>query len=136
MNSARLPHAAKAKIVNIATALERPNSILADLADGNVPREKIEALKARRPEIFAEMRQLVIREVATKQTEIPYLDRVQLSLAFDFNGDKSLKFIGQIQADNSTPPPEDQQNPPGGVSSINPQKVAESVSLPSQRAEA
>lgn len=132
----RIPHAAKTKIVNIATALERPNSILEDLARGNVPREKIEAIKARRPETFAEMRGLVMKHVAVKRDEIPYLDRVQLSLAFDFNGDKSLRNIGAIQADNSTPPPEDQANPPGGVSSLNPEKVAEGTSLPSQRAEA
>lgn len=134
--NARIPHAAKAKLVNIATALERPNSILADLASGSVPREKIEALKARRPEIFNEMRGLVMRHVATKKTEIAYLDRVQLSLAFDFNGDKSLKAIGSIQADNSTPPPEKGNNPPGGASSLNPQKAQEAASLPSQRAEA
>lgn len=135
---ARVPHAAKAKIVNIATALERPNSILTDLANGRVPREKIEAIKARRPEIFAEMRTMVMKHVATQEEEIPYLERVQLSLAFDFSGDKSLapKAIASIQADNSTPPSEDQKNPPGGVSSLNPQQAQEGASLPSQRAEA
>jgi hypothetical protein len=140
-SKARVPQAAKTKFVNIVEAIADPASVAEELTRGQVPREKIEALKARRPEIFAQMRTLVIQHVSNHKQEIPFLQRVRLSLAFDFDGDKSLDpaTISAIQAGNQTPVTEPGQQEPEAPKPSGPSvsaKVAESMALPEQRSEA
>jgi hypothetical protein len=130
----RVPRAEQRKFLNIVEALEDPASVIEDLVDGKVPREKIEALKVRRPELFNEIRTMIIAGVAERKKEIPFLTRVRLSLAFDFDGDKSLEpaTLRAIQASNR---PEEEEPAPGqqGSAALDP-KMTEAALTPSQQA--
>lgn len=110
-------------------ALEDPTRVIESLARGELDREGIEALKERRPEMFADLRQRVMTGLAESEKPIPYRRRVLLSLAFDFPGDKSLtaEYTASVQ-EAFTPKNDSPQGEKGGGSPISP-KIAESVKL-------
>lgn len=123
----------KTKFMGIVDALENPAGVVEDLAHGDVPKEKIEALKVRRPEIYSQIRRLVIQTVSTRETELPFLQRMRLSLAFDFTGDKSLDpaTLQELQSENQIPA--NDEGKPGPKANINPD-VTDDLELPSQKA--
>jgi hypothetical protein len=89
-----------------AEAIKDPSTVLTDLADGKLDPAAIEALKVRRPKIYAEMRKKVALYAAQKSEQIPYKQKVLLSLAFDFSADSSLEpaTIADMQSAYTTPP--------------------------------
>jgi hypothetical protein len=88
-----------------AEAIKDPSAVLTDLADGKLDPAAIEALKIRRPKIYAEMRKKVALYAAQKSEQIPYKQKVLLSLAFDFSADSSLEpaTIAGMQSAYTTP---------------------------------
>lgn len=131
------------KFMAIVSALENPAGVIERVAAGELPREQIEALKVRRPEIYNQMRTEAIKAFSVAKAPRGILERTRVSLAFDFNGDASLDpaTLAAIQAGNRmAPDPEDQPatagNPaqaPAGNKPMNP-KEAESFATPSQKA--
>jgi hypothetical protein len=103
------PHE-QAKLVRYAEALADPPSVLEDVARGRVNWEGIEALKERRPDLWAGMRELVAMRVAESGTKLEYRKRILYSLAFEFTGDPMLESIGDLQA----PSPVAAEQPAGG----------------------
>lgn len=120
-----LPKLQKEKLVNYARALADPVSVLEGMSKGRVDWDGIEALKARRPELWADMRSSVQFACAQAGEQLPYRRRVMLSLAFEFQGDPSLGNVSGIQASGQMPPP---STPPGAAPSAAPAVRAPAIS--------
>jgi hypothetical protein len=87
----------KQGFVDAATALDNPMGVFEDIAHGELPLNKIAALKERRPELWGEMRQTVVKYTAQRKDELPFNRRMLLGVAFDFPSDWSLLHIADIQ---------------------------------------
>lgn len=83
--------------VDAAMALDNPVGVFQSLAHGDLPLAGLNALKERRPELFGEMRQIVIKHTMKREQELPFNRRMLLGVSFDFPSDWSLLNIGQIQ---------------------------------------
>jgi hypothetical protein len=94
----------KKAFVDAATALDQPLSVFDDIAKGNLPLAKIEALKVRRPLLWGEMRQAVARYTVERDTALPYARRILLGTAFSFPADWSMAHLGEIQASMAKAP--------------------------------
>lgn len=142
LEKGRVPRDQRVKFMSIVTALENPASVIEKVAHGELPRVQLEALKARRPEIFNQMRTATIKAFASAKSPQGFLQRTRISIAFGFTGDASLDpaTLAAIQASNRLPPiPEDppataQANPPpphgGDINS----KATLDMTTPSQKA--
>lgn len=142
LEKARVPKSEQAKFMSVVHALENPASVIEKVAAGELPRDQIEALKVRRPEIYNQMRTEAIKAFSIAKAPRGILERTRVSLAFDFNGDASLDpmTLATIQASNRTAPsPEDQPPKPGPPpqqnqsTKLNPQS-AQTLATPSQKA--
>ncbi len=107
-----IPKAQQTKLVNYARALADPVSVLEGMTKGRVDWDGIEALKARRPDLWAQMQQSVQFACAQASDQLPYRRKIMLSLAFEFQADPSLGNVAGIQASGQVPPP---TNPPGSA---------------------
>jgi hypothetical protein len=116
----------KAKLVNAAKALAAPRSVWAGIADGHTNWDGLEALKERRPQQFADMRNHVIRAVNEAKSPLPPRRRVLLGLAFDFNADWGMNHVQEIQAVGQAKPDQGQTHP--AMSGVQ----TDSIGLPSQ----
>jgi hypothetical protein len=129
-----IPTPAKQKLVNYATALADPVSVIEDMSRGRVNWDGIEALKERRPDLWEGMRQSVIFACAQSTETLPYKRKIMLSLAFDFQADPSLGNVAGVQASGQVPTPEQppgagtQQAPPVRAPAIS--SSADDVALP------
>lgn len=141
LEKSRVPKSEQAKFMAVVHALENPASVIEQIAAGELPREQIEALKIRRPEIYNQMRTEAIKAFSIARAPLGILERTRVSLAFDFNGDASLdpQTLAAIQASNRTapqaedPPPGMGQQPQKQAPKMN-QKSAETLATPSQKA--
>lgn len=102
-----------------AMALDNPLGVFNDIARGNLPLDAINALKARRPALFGDMRQAVIKHTMTRTKELPFNRRMLLGVAFDFTSDWSIANTAAIQASLQPPAPESPNNPHAAPSKIN-----------------
>jgi hypothetical protein len=68
------------------SGVQAPLSILDDLRDGSLTREKVEAVKMTYPRIFAEIQARVLQGLAEMKHPLSYRARVQLDLLLDLNG--------------------------------------------------
>ena len=66
--------------------MQAPLSILDDLRDGSLTREKVEAVKMTYPRIFAEIQARVLQGLADMKHPPSYRARGQLDLLLDLNG--------------------------------------------------
>ena len=127
--------ATEAKFWEQLRAIEDPGTVIDALMEGKLPLAGIEALKARRPAIYAEMREQVMTETAARSKELPYKRRVSLGLAFDFTSDKSLQpgMLSNIQQtiSSATMPPT-QARPPTATTMAAADKTAAAMALPGQ----
>jgi hypothetical protein len=131
-----------AKFVAKVEALENPAKVLEDIANGKLDQSAIEALKVRRPKLYAEMRQKIMVETAQSGDELPYEQRIRLGLAFDFRSDPSLLPANMVAIQESfTPPTGPEQQPAGEGSRPGPSRkldgskeAGKAMTLPSERA--
>jgi hypothetical protein len=84
------PQAMRSFMSAVKGALE-PEEVIAELGNGIIDREAIEALKMAHPETFTQLRNKVADFVEQNEDELPFKRRVMLSLTFDFAGDSSLE---------------------------------------------
>lgn len=110
----RLPRAAAAKWLREYRGAVQPMDVIEDMTRGKFDREGIEAMKATSPLLWQNVRQGVIRRVSESTKPLPFKRRMLLSLAFDFEGDRSLR-PGALQSiqDNYEPTEEAKGPPPG-----------------------
>lgn len=125
------------KLVRYAEALEDPLSVVEDLARNEVNLEGIEALKARRPLVYAEIRGDVAMAAAKLGHALPFSRRVSIGVAFELPTDQALtpeyaRGLQQVYADQAKQS-EEPPRPPSGAGSQATSKLAESSMTPSQR---
>lgn len=126
--------------VSKSEALKNPAGVMADVAAGDVDLAAIEALKVRRPKIYQDMRKRVMMYAAERGEELPYSQRVTLSLAFDFTADPSMEPANMAAIQASFVPPEPteqpgQPKPPGPSRKLEGGKEAgKAMTLPTDRA--
>jgi hypothetical protein len=130
----RIPPMELRRTIAYMDALDDPASLLDDLSSGRMPRQKIEAIKAVAPDLFADIRGRVMRELSERGETVPYNRRVLLSLAFDFTGDRSLDpaYMARIQATFAPAAPEEQQ-PGGGGADIDADTFAADLETETQK---
>lgn len=109
----------KKAFVDAAIALDNPVSVFEDIARGELPLAGINALKARRPALWGEMRQTVVKYTMTRQEELPFSRRMLLGVAFDFPADWSMANVGFIQQTLSPPAPQAPTSPKAAPSKVN-----------------
>lgn len=82
------------RFVTAYEAVQNPDRVLDNLAAGRVRREEIYALRDTSPELFAELQQRTLDDVARKEAEgrpLPYDQRLKLGILFDVPTDPSLE---------------------------------------------
>lgn len=123
------------RLVSYAEALHHTERELAKLGDGKINFDALDALKARRPGIWASMQTRVAMRLAEPGAEIPHRRRVMLSVLFDVPGDPSMApgTLSAIGRSLAPPPP---PAPAPAPSKLNPQDVGRSMATPSQQATA
>lgn len=125
------------KWVAKAEAIDNPMSVVKKLEQGIIDRDGIEALKARRPELYQELRIRVAEACGERETELEPGTRVMLSLAFDINGDPSMRpeVIREIQASYQGTPAEQDGAPkrPGPAPRSFDSEAPKDLYLPSQK---
>lgn len=89
--------------VDAAVALDNPLSVFDAIAHGELPLTGLAALKARRPALFNDMRQTVVKYTMTRQEELPFSRRILLGTSFDFPADWSMANVAAIQMSLATP---------------------------------
>ena len=94
----------------------------------------IAALRERRPGVFADLRQKVMTECASRAEPMSFARKNFLSMIFDFVGDPSLEpaTLAAIQASGAVR--QGEQAPSARSGNIDAQSVVESMALPSQQA--
>jgi hypothetical protein len=117
----------KQAFVDAAMALDNPLGVFTDIAHGDLPLDKIKALKARRPGMFSEMQQTVVKYTTQRSDELPFNRRILLGAAFDFSADWSMANIGSIQQSlTASVPSQSPNNPTAAPSKVN-SNQAESI---------
>jgi hypothetical protein len=88
------------KMSRYVAAIKDPRSVIKDMRAGRLDRESVEAVRAVYPELYSEMRETAIEEVAKHSEEMPYDSVIQLSLLLGFAGHPTLspQFISASQS--------------------------------------
>ena len=106
-------------------ALNDPLSVAEAVANGDIPLDAIDALRARRPEMYQELRVDIIRATAEREKPLPFSRRMALGVAFEFPADRSLdrEYADRLQQDyaaraqaaqKQAPPPPQPGKPDSG----------------------
>lgn len=121
---------AQRKLLRVAEALNSPDAVLENLSHGRLYPEQMQALRDRRPELYAEMRSKVAIYAAEQGTALPFRRRNLLGQAFELPADWSLlpENLQAIQAAVELPP---QDSPAPSQSANISDEVSESFALPS-----
>lgn len=109
-------------------ALEDPGYVVNEMMNGRIPTAAIEALKARRPKIWEQMREQVMVETAMRKDELPFRRRLTLGEAFEFPADKS-QLPGMLEAIQSSIMPQS-PGPQNQPSSADQAATVEAMPLP------
>lgn len=86
----RVSASAKKEWLEVVQALSDPPALIDRLESGDIPRRGLDALKARRPAMWQDLRERIMRETAERDEPLPYQRRVLLGLTFDFPADPSM----------------------------------------------
>jgi hypothetical protein len=96
----RASDAEKSEYLRAARAISDPTVMLKDAKDGSLTPTTVEAIKERRPKMYAEMRTEIAQSLVTSKSELPYGRRIQLGILLDLPTDQTLApdFVSAIQA--------------------------------------
>lgn len=97
-NQPKVPKSQKRKVIAYAKALTNPMAVFEGMASGHVDWDGLDAIKARRPGMWDEMRERVIVAANEAGDDLPFRKRIMLGLAFDFPSDWSMSHVAEIQA--------------------------------------
>jgi hypothetical protein len=113
--------------VDAAQALDNPLGVFDDIASGELPLAGINALKARRPALWQNMRMTVVKYTMQREEELPFNRRMLLGTAFDFPSDWCMLNVSSIQQTLAEPPAQP-NNPTQAPSKLN-QNPGEALTL-------
>lgn len=130
----------RGKFLRKVAALDDPEAVFADVARGKIDHVAIDALKQRRPALWEDMRERVVRGALSQSeawSKLGYRRRISISLAFEFQGDKSLtpEVLGSIQqgyADQAAGAEDPSKPGPKPSADVDP-KIAEDSQTMTQR---
>jgi hypothetical protein len=136
-DGARVSDSQMAKYLRYQRAVERPREVIADLAEGKVSREGIEALKAVYPKLYADMSEKLTAKLAEQTERLPRAQLIQLSIALGQPLHPSLSpaFIAACQSVHAASRQAQQQGGPSGTP-LNSTQPAKHMATESQRLEA
>lgn len=97
-----------AKFERYLQAVEKPLSIMQEIAQGTLTREHVEALQAVYPEIYKEIRVQMLDKIADGTLDVPYDRKIQIGILLDVPADSSLRpeNLMQLQASIASVQPE------------------------------
>lgn len=78
-------------------AIENPFSILTDYQNGTLTKDKVDAVRAVYPAIFAQIQKRILKTATEHKLDLPYQKRIQLSILLGMPVDESLKSIQALQ---------------------------------------
>ena len=78
------------RFLRIARAVDNPMSVLADLRDGDVTPEAVEALRQVYPQLYEQIRIAVVREMSSGDLPVGYDQRIALGMLFNAPTDPAL----------------------------------------------
>lgn len=108
----------------ILAAVEHPESVLKDLNNGTLTKAAVDALEATSPEMYARIVGELQDRLADLREELPYEDRLQLSVLFPVAVEPSAApaMVAAWQAGYAQPPPQEQIPVPSqkSIESIDP----------------
>jgi hypothetical protein len=95
----------RATFERYAAAVADPLGALDELEAGSVSPEAVEALRAVYPALYEDLRTQLATSVSELQVQVPYRDRVQLSILFGVELDPSMNaaFVNAVQNSYSQP---------------------------------
>lgn len=108
-----------AKFERYLEAIENPLSALEDLEQNALTREKVEAIKAVYPALYAKIQEVTLDKISKNPEKITYQKRLQLGVLLDIPADVSLlpENIAALQASHLDPRQQYDKREPG--SSVN-----------------
>ncbi len=101
----------RAKFERYAAAVADPLGVIDELEAGSVSPEAVEALRAVYPALYEDIRTQLATSVTELQAQVPYRDRVQLSILLGVELDPSLQtaFVNAVQNSYSQAEPAPRQ---------------------------
>lgn len=119
-------------------ALEDPPSAIESLAGGVVDWEAVDALKENRPELWQSFAERTVIAASKRDSELPYKQKVYISLLFDIPTDWSMTPAGMTAIADAAayvPPGEESQGPGrGSPSSLDADAIGGGMQTPAQAA--
>ncbi|MBV6514150.1 MAG: hypothetical protein FMNOHCHN_03740 [Ignavibacteriaceae bacterium] len=95
-------------------AVEDPGSVIDDFGSGQLTREQVEAMQAVYPQLYNNMRNIVIDKVVERE-DIPYDRRMQLGILLQVDADASLKPDMLLQLQSTYAKQEEAPKPTGKI---------------------
>lgn len=90
VTESRVPVPEMNKFLRYWRGVTKPGEVIEDLSSGKLDRQGLEAIKQVFPSTFGELRTRVMQYAAERGDEMPFQQRILLSLVFDFEGDKVM----------------------------------------------
>ena len=133
LTESRVPVPEMNKFMRYWRGITQPGEVIADLSSGKLDRQGLESIKNVFPETFNELRTRVMTYAADRGDEMPFQQRILLSLVFDFPGDKSMTpaYAQDIQSAYE-PTPEAPETESGRTMQLSP-KIADDMQTETQR---
>jgi hypothetical protein len=133
LTETRVPVPEMSKFLKYWRGVTAPGQVIDDLSSGKMDRAGLEAIKAVYPETFGELRSRVMTYAAERGDQLPFQQRILLSLVFDFPGDKSMTpaYAQDVQAAYQ-PTPEAPEQDSGRALSLSP-KIGDDMQTETQR---
>jgi hypothetical protein len=124
------------KWLRAVDALEDPPGAIEALSEGEINWEAVDALKENRAELWESVAARVLLEAGKREEELPYKQKVYLSLVFDFPTDWSMTAEGMSAIAAATAPPGEQAQGPGrgSPSSLDAGEIGGGMQTPAQAA--
>jgi len=133
LTETRVPVPEMNKFLRYWRGITAPGQVIDDLSNGKMDRQGLEAIKNVFPETFNELRGRVMTYAAERGDQMPFQQRILLSLVFDFPGDKSMQpaYAQDVQAAYD-PLPETVEPESGSTMQLSP-KIADDMQTETQR---
>ena len=133
LTETRVPVPEMNKFLRYWRGITAPGQVIDDLSNGKMDRQGLEAIKNVFPETFSELRGRVMNYAAERGDQMPFQQRILLSLVFDFPGDKSMQpaYAQDVQAAYD-PLPETAEPESGRTMQLSP-KIADDMQTETQR---
>ena len=113
-----------AKWAKYIKAADDPMSVIDDINESRVTHEAVETMRTLYPEMYQQIQVQMIESIPQMREDLPYKERLQLSIFFQVPVDSSLNIVSQLQ-ENFVP--SQQGEGQGGQGAANLQSIRKTV---------